>query len=85
MQHVKFHRSCSLHRPYRVPFLAPSQGGKTAFHFAAANGHVAAMEFLLAHGADPNAKDWVRTTRKFNDLGGKKLGSKGAALYETLS
>jgi len=51
---------CSLHRPCRVPFLAPSQDGMTAFHFAAKNGHVAAMELLLAHGADPNAKDKVR-------------------------
>ena len=52
--------SCLPHRSCLVPFLAPSQGGKTAFHFAAENGHVAAMEFLLAHGADPKAKDWVR-------------------------
>ena len=52
--------SCSLHRPCRVPFLAPSQDGKTAFHLAAENGHVAAMELLLAHGADLNAKDRVR-------------------------
>ena len=52
--------SCSLHRPCRVPFLAPSQNGNTAFHLAAENGHVAAMELLLAHGADPNAKDGVR-------------------------
>ena len=52
--------SCSLHRPCRVPFLAPSQFGRTAFHYAAENGHVAAMEFLVAHGADPNAADEVR-------------------------
>ena len=32
----------------------------TAFHLAAANGHVAEMELLLAHGADPNAIDEVR-------------------------
>ena len=48
------HRSCP------VPFLAPSQHGWTAFHYAAENGHVAAMEFLLAHGADPKAEDKVR-------------------------
>ena len=52
--------SHSLHRPCRVSFLAPSQYGRTAFHYAAANGHVAAMEFLLAHGADLNAKTNVR-------------------------
>ena len=52
--------SCSLHRPWLVPFLAPSQGGMTALHYAAMSGHVAAMELLLAHGADPNAKDRVR-------------------------
>ena len=48
------------HRLCLVPFLASSQDCETAFHFAAENGHVAAMEFLLAHGADPKAKDWVR-------------------------
>jgi len=32
----------------------------TAFHYAAENDHVAAMEFALAHGADMNAKDGVR-------------------------
>jgi len=31
--------------------------GKTAFHYAAENGHAAAMELLLAHGAGLNAKD----------------------------
>jgi len=31
-----------------------------ALHFAAKNGHVAAMELLLAHGADPMAEDRVR-------------------------
>jgi len=31
--------------------------GEMAFHCAAVGGHVAAMEFLLAHGADPLAKD----------------------------
>ena len=55
--------SCSLHRPCRVPFLAPSQYGRTAFHLAAENGHVAAMELLAAMGADPNAKDGVRAPR----------------------
>ena len=55
-------RACLVltHRSCLVPFLAPSQDGWTAFHFAAMNGHVAAMEFLLAHGADPKAKDEVR-------------------------
>ena len=52
--------SCSLHRLCRVLFLAPSQFVSTALHYAAKNGHVAAMEFLLAHGADPNAEDEVR-------------------------
>ena len=52
--------SCSLHRPCLVPFLAPSLTGKMAFHYAAKNGHVAAMDFLLAHGADLNARDRVR-------------------------
>ena len=31
-----------------------------ALHLAAENGHVAAMELLLAHGADLNAKGLVR-------------------------
>ena len=52
--------SCSLHRPCRVPFLAPSQFGSTAFHYAAENGHVVVMELLAAMGADLNAKDKVR-------------------------
>ena len=52
--------SCSPHRPCLVPFLAPSQYGKTAFHLTAMSGHVAAMELLLAQGADPTAKDEVR-------------------------
>ena len=52
--------SCSLHRPCRVPFLAPSQRVRTALHNAAMFGHVAAMELLLAHGADPLAVDEVR-------------------------
>ena len=52
--------SCTPHRPCLVPFLAPSQYGRTAFHNAARNGHVAAMEFLLALGADPKAEDGVR-------------------------
>ena len=49
-----------MHRPFLVPFLAPSQYCRTAFHYAAENGHVAAMEFLLAHGADPKANVMVR-------------------------
>ena len=48
------------HRPCLVPFLAPSQCGRTAFFYAAMNGHAAAMELLLAHGADPKAEDEVR-------------------------
>ena len=52
--------SCSLHRPCRVPFLAPSQYGKTSFHLAAEKGLVAVMVLLLAHGADPLAADEVR-------------------------
>ena len=52
--------SCSLHRPCRVLFLAPSKNGKTALHVAAKKGRVAAMEFLLAKGADKNAKGKVR-------------------------
>ena len=49
--------SCSLHRPCRVPFLAPSQRGWTVFHLAALKGHVAAMKLLAAMGADLNAAD----------------------------
>ena len=50
-------RACLLltHRPCLVPFLAPSQYGMTAFHFAAESRHVAAMELLLVHGAVLNA------------------------------
>jgi hypothetical protein len=36
--------------------------GRTAFHYAAENGLVAAMELLLAHGADPNAADGTDRT-----------------------
>ena len=50
--------SHSLYRPCCV--LAPSQDGETVSHLAAENGHVTAMEFLLAHGAYLNAKDEVR-------------------------
>ena len=64
--------SCSPHRPCLVPFLAPSQYGKTAFHYAVENGHVAAMELLLAQGADPKAKDEVSAP----------LGSLMAAIIE---
>ena len=55
-------RTCLVltHRPCLVPFLAPSQDGETAFHLAAENGHVAAVEFFLAHGVDPNAENEVR-------------------------
>ena len=58
----------------------------TAFHNAAVNGHVAAMELLLAHGADPNAKNEVRAPLgSFMPWGRKERGSKGAALHEGLS
>ena len=52
-----------------------------AFHYAAKNGHVAAMEFLLAHGADPKAKDWVRAPLEafWLEKEGRE-GVKGAAL-----
>ena len=58
----------------------------TAFHFAAENRHVAAMEFLLAHGADPKAKDEVRTPLEafWLEKEGRE-GVKGAALHEGLS
>ena len=54
---------CSLHRPCLVPFLALLQYDRTAFHYAAAKGHVAAMELLVASGLDGpylNARDKVR-------------------------
>ena len=58
----------------------------TAFHFAAENGHVAAMELLLAHGADPNAKDPVRAPLRSLLAGEKReRWRKGAALHEGLS
>ena len=38
-----------------------SQDGMTALHLAASNGHIAAVEALLARGANLEAKDrWVR-------------------------
>jgi len=79
--------SCSPHRPCCVPFLAPSQHGKTAFYLAAENGHVAAMEFFLAHGADPNAKDKVPVLAPLEAYGlrVKERGGKDAALHEGLS
>ena len=43
------------------PFRAPSQDGKTALHYAAENGMVAAMEALAAMGADLNAATEVRS------------------------
>jgi len=49
------------------------------------NGHVAAMEFLLAHGADPLAVSKVHAPIGALWLGGKKRGRKGAALHEGLS
>ena len=81
-------RACLVltHRPCLDPFLAPSQYGITAFHFAAENRHVAAMEFLLAHGADPKAKDGVRAPLEANWLEKEgREGVKGAALHEGLS
>jgi hypothetical protein len=33
------------------------EGGCTALHFAADRGHLAAVEWLLAHGADVDARD----------------------------
>jgi len=81
-------RACLVltHRPCFFPFLAPSQYGRTAFHYAAYNGHVAAMEFLLAHGADPKAKDEVRAPLEafWLEKEGRE-GVKGAALHEGLS
>ena len=63
--------SCLMHRPCRVPFLVPSQYGKTALLYAAENGHVAAMELLLACGADLNAMDGVRAPLGSFLTGGK--------------
>lgn len=39
-----------------------AQAGATALHLAARQGHVAAVEALLAAGADPSAVDAVRRT-----------------------
>jgi len=53
--------SCSLHRPWLVPFLAPSQRCMTAFHYAVQN-YVcppAGVLALLAAGADRTAKNRV--------------------------
>ena len=77
--------SCSPHRPCLFPFLAPSQEDETAFHDAAKNGHVAAMEFLLAHGADLNTTGPVRAPLGSLIAGGKERGRKGAALHKGLS
>ena len=53
---------------------------------AAEKSHVAAMEFLVAHGADLNAKDKVRAPLGSSmTYGGKKRGSKSAAVLEGLS
>ena len=69
--------SCSPHRPCLVPFLAPSQHGETALHYAAMSGHVAAMELLLAHGADPMAKDMVRAPLGSLMAGGGRREERG--------
>ena len=42
-------------------FIFLFQGGKTALHVAAFNGYTATVSLLLRKGADPNAKDYVRT------------------------
>ena len=53
--------SCSPHRPCLVPFLALSQDGNTALHFAAKYGDclTAVVLALLGAGADRTAKDRV--------------------------
>ena len=51
----------------------------TAFDFAAGKVHVAAMELLLAHGADPNAKDEVRVPLGSLMAGGKREREEGCS------
>jgi len=53
--------SFSPHRPCLVLFLAPSQRGTTAFHYAAELGQcsTAGVLALLAAGADRTAKNRV--------------------------
>lgn len=34
-----------------------NQDGNTALHYAAANGHLEILEFILQNGADPNARN----------------------------
>ena len=66
--------SCSLHRPCRVPFLAPSQGGTTAFHLAAAIGcPTAGVLALLAAGADRTATNRVSAMVNKGHCGGPYL------------
>ena len=43
------------------------------------NGHVAAMELLLALGADLNAKDWVRAPLGSLMAGGKREREEGCS------
>jgi len=39
------------------PNIRDYGGGETLLHYAAYGGHLNVVEFLLEHGADPNAKD----------------------------
>ena len=48
--------------------FSPPQGGYTAFHCAAVNGHLKALRILLAAGANPGAADNVRN-RKVEETG----------------
>jgi ankyrin repeat protein len=65
------------------------QGGYTAMHAAAENGHIEVLRFLAANGADPNSRtsdgktplDFAEATgreaviRAMRDIGGRRGGT----------
>ena len=44
--------------------MAMQATGRTALFFAAENGHNAATSILVAHGADPNQQDVVKSVAR---------------------
>ena len=56
------------------------QGGWTALHYAARNGHVTAMALLLDRGADPSATDCVRREEEERERSGG--GREGGAVLK---
>ncbi|RTE84928.1 hypothetical protein BHE90_000517 [Fusarium euwallaceae] len=52
----------SLHNRYGARLDARDEGGRTALHLAAFNGHTTTVQFLIKHGAECGSRDVVSAT-----------------------